>query len=257
MGQGKRSLAPGCQQGIERRNFLSRRAGDDNRALQLALVLLEVLDGLCGDANDGSMDGAVGWSGPARGFQSQPVDGRRGDLAACGTASPTVGDGPGFEVGIREAGLFELLHSPVAGFVQLLRAGEARANSVRQIGEICFELALVRLHLSDDFRVHFGDRIGLRGGRIGGFALGRLGGARRKRPAGHHRGELGGVVSPGGQDLRSLIQIVFPDFVKRVGLAVMSLVVLGERLNAIEAGHTSLIEGGVIGTERAAHARFE
>src|SRR5579885_3410240 len=96
-----------------------------------------------------------------------------------------------------------------------------------------------------------------------GFGAGALaasplaGGAGRKRPAGHHRGELGGVVSPGGQDLRSLIQIVFPDFVKRVGLAVMSLVVLGERLNAIEAGHTSLIEGGVIGTERAAHARFE
>jgi len=68
---------------------------------------------------------------------------------------------------------------------------------------------------------------------------------------------LSGVVSPCRQDLSALIQIVFPDLVKRVRLAVMGLWVFRKILDTVKSRHSRVIKGSVIGSETAGHARLK
>ena len=72
-----------------------------------------------------------------------------------------------------------------------------------------------------------------------------------------HFGQLRGVVRPRREHLRALIQVVFPDFVEGVGLAVVRFGIFGAVLNGPKSGHAHIIEGSMIGSEGAPHAGFE
>ncbi len=173
--------------------------------------------------------------------------------AGTGSARPPCGDLPWFLMDVCEAERFELLGGPFAGLLELGRARHARADVIGQVSEVRFELRLIFFHLLDYFLVHI--RNGIGNGRSGfaRFGIGLIG----QGTARQHFRELRGVVRPGRENLRALIQIVFPHFVEGIGLAVMCLRVLGAVLNAPETGDADVVEGGMIGAESANHRRLE
>src|SRR5215471_8406626 len=111
--------------------------------------------------------------------------------------------------------------------------------------EVGLELRLVFFYLRENFLVSVRDGIRDRGGCFTRFGIGLI----RQRTARKHVRKLRGIVSPRGKNLRPLIQIVPPHFVKSVRLAVMRFVVFGAVLNAEETRNADIVERSVIGTK--------
>jgi len=230
-----------------------RGTHDDDSAAQLAPVLLEVFGFFRSDADDRAAHGAFRAGGPAGSFERQHMHGGRNDAAAGRATRPTIGNGPGLEVHVRKTGLLETLHRPPTGPIQLRRTSQPRPNAVGQKFQAGFQFILAGLHLFENFCIHLGDRILLGRFRFCGLRRGKVG----QRTAREHGRQLRGVVGPGCKHLRTLIQIVLPDFIEGVGLAVMSFWILSAVIHTAESGDAHVIERSVVGPERARHLWLE
>src|SRR5579859_3287773 len=108
--------------------------------------------------------------------------------------------------------------------------------------KVRLELRLIGFHLFENLFVVLRNWIGDRRGDFAGFGVGLV----WKRTARQHLRKLSRVVRPCGEDLRALIKIVLPNFVERVGLAVMRFGVFGAVLNTEKARDPSVVEGRMI-----------
>ena len=68
----------------------------------------------------------------------------------------------GSRCAFEKSGGFELFLGPVAGVVELAAARQARSDAIGEVRQVGFQFRLVAFDLLHDFRVHIGDRIGLR-----------------------------------------------------------------------------------------------
>src|SRR5258708_30271339 len=112
--------------------------------------------------------------------------------------------------------------------------------------KVADEFFLIGLHLIENLRVRFRDGIG-----CGLFRLRAFRGRQWYRPTSQLLGKLGRVIGPGGENLCALVQVVGPDFVESVGLAVMRFRIFGAILYAIETGNAHVIKRTMVAAERA------
>ena len=85
----------------------------------------------------------------------------RNNLTCCGAARPAICDGPRLQFRIGKSKFFEAFHRPMTRLIELRRSGKPRADVVRQILHIRFQVALIGLHLLQNLCVHFYNRIRL------------------------------------------------------------------------------------------------
>ena len=258
MRHGNRLAIPRRDQRIFRQFHLARRAHQHDRALQFAVILIEIGRGAIRNADDVSAHRSVRARRPSSRSNRKILLRRRNDSSRRRLARPTVRDLPRFQMRVRKSRRFELFFRPMTRAIELRRTREPRPDAIREIRQIGFQRRFVFLHLLDDFLVHLLDGIGLRLGSSRSASSRRFRrGIVRKRPPRQQRRQLRRVVRPRRQHLRALIQIVFPHFVERVGLAVMRQPILRRILNAEKSRHAGIVERKMIRAVRTRHARLE
>ncbi len=127
-------------------------AHDDDGALELAAVLLEVFFFADLDEHDRAANLALGARRPSRRSDRQRMLSRGDDAGRSGAARPGMRNGPGFEVDVGETVLAEHLGGPVVCLLEPIGAGEARTDVVREIFEILHGFAVIA-NLAQDLRI--------------------------------------------------------------------------------------------------------
>ena len=137
------------QRGLTLRLQLARFAEQDDFSCQLSFEFIEILDGVDPDGDDLALQRAV--AGGCPGFWESEQNGivGRGHAQGDGIQRPAAAEGECFQVRVGKSPIRELLLHIEVGVLEILRAGQARADAVGQFGERLHDLAVLHAFLAD------------------------------------------------------------------------------------------------------------
>ena len=165
----------------EVRLYLPHRGRQDELSPQLAPPCVKILLALDVGEHRFARDRAVGAGRPGFGEADERIGARRHRHRDEAFGLPSAAERPRLDVNVGEAPVFHRLHRPVGGFLDVGRAGQARAIYVGEVALNLHHLRALRLQPFFLDAVH-GVEIDLLGDRP-------VGGDRQAQDDGEHRGE--------------------------------------------------------------------